>query len=63
VEKGIKTEIHYPVPPNKQEGYSHLFENDFPISDNIHQMELSLPISAFHTEEDIAFVTQQLNSY
>ncbi len=60
---GIKTEIHYPVPPYKQEGYKHLFCADFPVSEKIHNMVFSLPISSFHTKKEIELVVNCLNEY
>jgi dTDP-4-amino-4,6-dideoxygalactose transaminase len=38
-------------------------ENNFPISEEIHKTTLSLPISYFHTEEDIYKVTTELNKF
>lgn len=64
LKRGIKTEIHYPVPPHKQIAYKTLFEGEsFPISDEIHATTLSLPISFIHTEEQILKVTEALNSF
>lgn len=60
---GIKTEIHYPVSPNKQKALSHLNLGDFPISEEIHRTTLSLPISTFHTEDDIYKVIEVMNRF
>ena len=59
----IKTEIHYPVPPHKQEALSFLSNFKFPVSEEIHQTTLSLPISSFHTKEDIYRVIKIINNY
>ncbi|MDX2189708.1 MAG: DegT/DnrJ/EryC1/StrS family aminotransferase [Bacteroidota bacterium] len=62
--EGIKTEIHYPIPPHKQSAYSHLFEGcQFPIADEIHATTLSLPISFGHTTDDIEFVVEKINKF
>lgn len=64
LENGITTEIHYPVSPNKQEGYQKYFENiNTPISEEIHQTTLSLPISYAHTEEDVAYICTVINNF
>lgn len=64
LENGIKTEIHYPIPPHQQEGYSHFFKNElYPISEYLHQSELSLPISYFHTVKDVQYVAEILNKF
>jgi dTDP-4-amino-4,6-dideoxygalactose transaminase len=64
LQNGIKTDIHYPVPPHKQKAMKGIItENNFPISEEIHKTTLSLPISYFHTEEDIYKVTTELNKF
>lgn len=60
----IKTEIHYPVAPHNQKAMQGIIEEkDFPISELIHKTELSLPISYFHTEDDIYKVVEVLNNF
>jgi dTDP-4-amino-4,6-dideoxygalactose transaminase len=64
LEKGIKTEVHYPVPPHQQKAYKSLFmSNSFPVSEEIHNTVLSLPISYCHSEDDVMKVTNLLNSF
>ena len=63
LERGIKTEIHYPVAPHKQNAMKGIIEGKFPISEEIHATTLSLPISYFHTEEDIYRIIEILNSF
>jgi dTDP-4-amino-4,6-dideoxygalactose transaminase len=64
LEKGIGTEIHYPIPPYRQKALEKLFPNpDFPISDTIHQTTLSLPCSYGHTEDQVGYVIDTLNSF
>lgn len=62
-DNGIKTEIHYPVPPHKQEALSFLSHLNFPISEGIHKTTLSLPISSFHTKEDVYKIIDVLNKF
>ena len=59
--RGIGTEIHYPIPPHQQEGYSGYFEEHYPISEKIHNNTLSLPISVAHNKNDIYRVIEVLN--
>ncbi len=64
LEYGVSTEIHYPVSPNKQEGYKHLFSNEkFLISEEIHATTLSLPISYSTSEEDAYYVSEKINKF
>jgi dTDP-4-amino-4,6-dideoxygalactose transaminase len=61
----IKTEIHYPVPPIRQEAMEGIIEKTVmtPVADEIHNTTLSLPISYFHSEEDVLRVVEILNSF
>jgi len=64
LEKGIKTEIHYPIPPHKQVAYQGLFgSKKFPLSEEIHATTLSLPIAGFHTANDINYVADCINDF
>ena len=58
LEQGIKTEIHYPIPPHKQTAMRGIIKGDFPIADQLHNTQLSLPISSGHTQEQIAEICQ-----
>ncbi|MCY3414831.1 MAG: DegT/DnrJ/EryC1/StrS family aminotransferase [Candidatus Heimdallarchaeota archaeon] len=60
---GIKTAIHYPTPPHKQPALVTQLPNSFPISEEIHKTTLSLPISFYHTEEDITNVANIINKF
>jgi len=64
LEKGIKTEIHYPIPPNKQVGYKKLFNSKtYPLSEEIHATTLSLPIARFNTSKEINYVADCINRF
>lgn len=64
LKNGIKTDIHYPVPPHKQKAMKGIItESSFPISEVIHATTLSLPISFFHKEGDIYKVVEALNKF
>lgn len=62
-EKGIETVIHYPVPPHKQVAYRELNDLSFPVSEQLHQEVLSLPISPVMTEAEMKLVVDTINSY
>jgi len=63
-EKGIKTDIHYPLAPNKQKAMAGILdEQEAPIADEIHTTTLSLPISFCHTEEDVLSVCKALKDF
>ena len=62
-DKGIETNIHYPTPPHKQGAYTEWKAQSYPVSEQIHREELSLPISPVLTDEEVKFVTETLNAY
>jgi dTDP-4-amino-4,6-dideoxygalactose transaminase len=64
LERGIMTEIHYPVPPHRQKALSGILDNlEYPISKEIHATTLSLPVSYGHQERDICEVIEILNGF
>jgi dTDP-4-amino-4,6-dideoxygalactose transaminase len=64
LERGIKTEIHYPLAPARQSALQGLLKNfDFPIADLIHATTLSLPISYFHSTTDVETVAAAINEF
>ncbi|MFJ2995292.1 DegT/DnrJ/EryC1/StrS family aminotransferase [Pandoraea sp. NPDC087047] len=63
LERGVKTEVHYPIAPHRQEAMKGILSGDFPIADELHATELSLPISAGHTVEEIARVAELIREF
>jgi dTDP-4-amino-4,6-dideoxygalactose transaminase len=64
LQHGIKTEVHYPVPPARQKALQDRWvPSDFPLADLIHGTEISLPISTFHEPADIHEVCRAVNSF
>jgi dTDP-4-amino-4,6-dideoxygalactose transaminase len=61
--KGIKTEIHYPIAPNQQPALRGIFSEQTPLAEEIHRTTLSLPISFCHTEQDILTVCRALKEF
>jgi len=62
-EKGIQTLIHYPIAPHKQECYKEFNYLSFPITEQIHNEELSLPMSPVMTEEEVHHVVDIVNRF
>ena len=60
---GVQTIIHYPIPPHKQECYSQWNHLSLPITEQIHQQELSLPMSQAMTQEEAQEVVRIINAY
>lgn len=59
----IGTNIHYPIPPHKQECYSNWNTFNLPITEKIHKTELSIPMSPCLTSEQIEYVINSINSW
>ena len=60
---GIQTLIHYPIPPHKQECYKELNGISLPITEQIHNQELSLPMSPVLTLAEAEEVVRVINRY
>lgn len=62
-EQGIQTLIHYPIPPHQQECYKEWNKRSYPITEKIHQQELSIPMNQVLSEDDACEVVNVLNSF
>ena len=62
---GVKTLIHYPIPPHMQQCYSYLGykEGDFPVSEAYAKQELSLPIYVGLPDEEVTQIIHVVNSF
>ncbi len=62
---GIQTVIHYPEPPYKQKCYSDLGidENLFPVSEELSNKVISIPIGEFLTDEEVQYISSYLKEY
>lgn len=61
--KGIGTNIHYPIPPHKQECYKAWNGIRLPVTEKIHAEELSLPMSPCLTDEQVRYVIDVVNAF
>ena len=60
----IKSEIHYPVAPNRQKAMIGILDDQqTPIAEEIHTTTLSLPISYFHSEENVRSIIDVMNKF
>ena len=63
LENGVKTEVHYPIPPYRQMAMQGILSGDWLIADELHVTELSLPISIGHTREQIELVCKAMQNF
>lgn len=61
--EGVKTDIHYPIPPHKQEAMQGYISGSYPISEMLSETQLSLPISYGTSIEDVEYVCSKLNKF
>lgn len=61
--KGIETAVHYPTPPHRQPCYKEYAALALPITDRIHEQELSLPCNQTLTRNDCERIIEAVNSY
>lgn len=60
---GIETIIHYPIPPHKQRCYKEWNSLSFPITEQIHREELSIPLHPALTAEEVEQIINTLNLF
>ncbi len=63
LDNGIQTLIHYPLAPHKQEAYKEWKEESLPVSEQIHDEVLSLPISGVQSLEDTTKIVKIINLF
>jgi len=62
-ENDVQTLIHYPIPPHKQNAYNQWRELAFPISEQLHEQVLSIPISPVLSEFEVENIISIINAY
>lgn len=66
-QNGVQTLIHYPIPPHHQECYAQEYWNmpqlSLPITEQIHNQELSLPMGQCLTQEQVEYVVTTINKF
>lgn len=62
-ENGVGTMIHYPIPPHQQKCYAEWNHLHLPITEKIHQQELSLPCNQCMEEEDVERIAELIRKF
>ena len=63
LDNGVQTLIHYPIPPHNQNAYKEWNNESYPISEQIHDEVMSLPISGVQSLEDTQKIVQVINDF
>ncbi|WP_377706528.1 DegT/DnrJ/EryC1/StrS family aminotransferase [Pseudomonas protegens] len=61
--QGVQTLIHYPIPPHRQPAYEDLAHLSFPLTEQIHEQVLSLPMGPTLTIAEAEAVVKACNSF
>jgi dTDP-4-amino-4,6-dideoxygalactose transaminase len=59
----IETMIHYPIAPHKQKAFMEWNSLSFPVTEQIHNEVLSLPMSPVMTNDEVTKVIEKLNQW
>ncbi|MFT6328075.1 MAG: dTDP-4-amino-4,6-dideoxygalactose transaminase [Crocinitomicaceae bacterium] len=60
---GIQTLIHYPVPPHKQPAYPNWHHLSLPITEQLHQQVLSIPIGSNMNDIAVEHIIKTTNQF
>jgi dTDP-4-amino-4,6-dideoxygalactose transaminase len=61
LDHGVETQIHYPIPPHRQQCYPQWHHLSLPITERIHSQELSLPCNQTMTASEADQISTLLN--
>jgi dTDP-4-amino-4,6-dideoxygalactose transaminase len=61
--RGIQTLIHYPIPPHKQDAYREYEQMALPITEQLHNSVISLPIGPGLASEQMSIIVDAVNKY
>ena len=62
-DQNIQTQVHYPLPPHKQEAYKEWSNLSFSITEKIHKEVLSLPLNTALTLSEVTAIISCLNKF
>ena len=62
-DNGVETMIHYPIPPHKQRCFESWSNLDLPITELIHNQEISIPCNPALTDDEVQRIISLLNGY
>ena len=62
-DNGVETQIHYPIPPHKQNCYREWASLSLPVTEQIHSQELSIPCHQAMTNKEASYIADLLNDF
>lgn len=61
--EGIGTSVHYEVPPHQQKAFQEFNHFTFPVTEELHRTEVSLPCHPLLTDEQLTKIVKVINAY
>lgn len=61
--RGVMTQIHYPIPPHRQQAYAEWAHLSMPVTDRIAATQLSLPCHQSMTDDEVLQVIEAVNAF
>jgi len=62
-DKGIATDVHYPIPPHKQKALSEFRDCSLPLAEKIHETILSIPCGLHLSDGNVERIAQEINLF
>ncbi|MFN9519593.1 MAG: DegT/DnrJ/EryC1/StrS family aminotransferase [Bacteroidota bacterium] len=62
-DNGVQTVIHYPIPPHHQKAYSEWSNRSYPLTEQLHNEVISLPISPVMPDDEVEQVIRCVNNW
>lgn len=63
LDQGIQTQVHYPIAPHKQQAYKEFSHLSLPLTEQLQDEVLSLPMSPYLSDKERQEVVQAVNSF
>ena len=61
--RGVQTNVHYPQPIHKQPAYKEFKDLHLPLTEQIHQQVISLPLNPVLTDDEVAYIIETVNQF
>ncbi len=62
-QNGIGTDVHYSIPPHRQQAFPQWHGHSFPISEQMHQTVISLPLNPTLTDNEAEHIVAVINQW
>ena len=63
MQSGIGSIIHYPIPPHKQKALERFGAKKLPISENLANKIISIPLAPYMSENEVYEIVEACNKY